>query len=74
MNSSIAFVFPGQGSQHLGMLSELAELYPQVLQQFDIVSDRVGYDVWQMTQDGPLARLNQTEYTQVAMLTATAWY
>ena len=70
MNSSIAFVFPGQGSQHLGMLSELAELYPQVLQQFDIVSDRVGYDVWQMTQDGPLARLNQTEYTQVAMLTA----
>ncbi|MDI9818202.1 MULTISPECIES: ACP S-malonyltransferase [unclassified Legionella] len=65
-----AFVFPGQGSQSVGMLSELAETYPLVRDVFSLASEGVGYDVWQLTQEGPESRLNQTEYTQVAMLAA----
>ena len=65
-----AFVFPGQGSQSLGMLSALSEQYPVVQEVFQTVSDTLGYNVWQLTQDGPVETLNQTEYTQVAMLTA----
>jgi len=70
MKSTFAFVFPGQGSQHVGMLSELARIYPQVLRMFDAVSDRLGYDLWKLVQQGPEDRLNQTEQTQAAMLTA----
>lgn len=65
-----AFVFPGQGSQSIGMLAELASNYPIILQTFNQSSNAVGYDVWELTQSGPLERLNQTEHTQVAMLTA----
>lgn len=65
-----AIVFPGQGSQSVGMLQDLAIAYPSVLSVFTRVSDRLGYDVWQMVQDGPETVLNQTMYTQVAMLTA----
>lgn len=65
-----AFVFPGQGSQAVGMLSELAVTYPLVRDLFLIVSDRIGYDVWDLVQQGPEEKLNQTEHTQVAMLTA----
>jgi [acyl-carrier-protein] S-malonyltransferase len=68
--TNLAFVFPGQGSQSIGMLSELAELYPSVLETFQMVSDCIGYDLWQLTQNGPDSALNQTENTQVAMLTA----
>jgi len=67
---SIAFVFPGQGSQSLGMLSTLAEQHPVVLDVFNTVSDALGYDVWKLVQEGPAEQLNQTEFTQVAMLTA----
>lgn len=70
MASRIAFVFPGQGSQHLGMLSQLASAFPSVVKTFDTVSERLGYDLWTLTQQGPEQQLNQTEYTQVAMLTA----
>lgn len=70
MKSTFAFVFPGQGSQHVGMLSELARVYPQVLRMFEAVSDRLGYDLWKLVQQGPEDRLNQTEQTQAAMLTA----
>lgn len=70
MSFSFATVFPGQGSQHIGMLSDLAQSYPQVQQCFKAVSDRLGYDLWALTQEGPETRLNQTEYTQAAMLTA----
>ncbi len=70
MKSTIAFVFPGQGSQHIGMLSELAGSYPQVTQMFEAVSERLGYDLWTLIQQGPEERLNQTEQTQAAMLTA----
>ena len=70
MLSTVAFVFPGQGSQSLGMLQELAAQYAVITEQFAIVSERLGYDVWDLVQHGPEAKLNQTEYTQVAMLTA----
>jgi len=65
-----AYIFPGQGSQSLGMLQELAVNFPLVLELFGSVSERVGYDVWELVQHGPEERLNQTEHTQVAMLTA----
>ena len=65
-----AFVFPGQGSQSVGMLAELAETYPLIGDVFALVSDSLGYDLWQLVQMGPESRLNQTEHTQVAMLTA----
>ncbi|MDX2345860.1 MAG: ACP S-malonyltransferase [Legionella sp.] len=69
-SSQKAFVFPGQGSQALGMLDALNAEYPVVQEAFTCVSDALGYDLWQLTQTGPIEQLNQTEYTQVAMLTA----
>lgn len=68
--SNIAYVFPGQGSQSVGMLSDLASHHPLVIERFSSVSDRLGFDVWSMVQSGPEATLNQTEHTQVAMLVA----
>lgn len=65
-----AFVFPGQGSQSLGMLKALSEAHSEVETTFGVVSDALGYDVWALTQEGPEEKLNQTEYTQVVMLTA----
>lgn len=65
-----ALVFPGQGSQSVGMLAELAEKYPSVPELFATVSEHLGYDLWALVQHGPEATLNQTEYTQVAMLVA----
>ncbi len=65
-----AFVFPGQGSQSVGMLSELAVSYPSIRHHFSSVSERVGYDLWDLVQQGPDTKLNQTEHTQVAMLVA----
>lgn len=68
--TTLALVFPGQGSQAVGMLDDLAARFPVVSQTFNQVSDRLGYDLWQLVQNGPAEKLNQTEYTQVAMLTA----
>ncbi len=65
-----AYVFPGQGSQFVGMLSELASQHPIITEIFSTVSERVGYDVWHLVQHGPEEMLSQTEHTQVAMLTA----
>ncbi len=65
-----AFVFPGQGSQSVGMLSELAAEYNLVGETFKQASDALGYDLWQLIQDGPEEQLNQTDRTQPAMLTA----
>lgn len=70
LRSPVAFVFPGQGSQHLGMLAALASEYPKVEELFATVSKQLGYDLWALTQYGPLEQLNETEYTQAAMLTA----
>lgn len=66
----LAFVFPGQGSQSIGMLAELAQAYPGVTQTFQQASDVLGYDLWQLVQQGPEAELNRTDRTQPAMLAA----
>lgn len=66
----LAVVFPGQGSQAVGMLSALAERFPLVRETFDEASSVLGYDLWDLTQNGPEAELNRTEKTQPAMLAA----
>jgi len=63
-------VFPGQGSQSVGMLAELAAGYPQVEDTFAEASAALGYDLWQLVQSGPEEMLNQTDRTQPAMLAA----
>lgn len=67
---SVAFVFPGQGSQSIGMMSALAKLSPIVESTFAEASSVLGYDLWRRCQDGPPDLLNATECTQPAMLTA----
>ncbi len=67
---SLAFVFPGQGSQSIGMLKELAEAESVVLDTFKIASDALGYDLWDITQQGPQEKLNSTDITQPALLAA----
>jgi [acyl-carrier-protein] S-malonyltransferase len=65
-----AFVFPGQGSQSVGMLGALAAAEACVRETFDEASGVLGYDLWKLTSEGPDAALNATERTQPAMLTA----
>ena len=65
-----AFIFPGQGSQSIGMLADLAAEFPIVKQTFAEASEALGYDLWQLVQNGPEADLNQTDKTQPAMLAA----
>jgi len=67
---SIAFVFPGQGSQSVGMLSALEPLSPCIRETFAEASEVLGFDLWRLCQDGPADALNATEATQPAMLTA----
>ena len=67
---SLAFVFPGQGSQSVGMMSALANVSPVVVATFAEASAVLGYDLWQLCQEGPAELLNSTERTQPAMLTA----
>jgi [acyl-carrier-protein] S-malonyltransferase len=67
---SLAFVFPGQGSQSVGMLAALARLSPVIESTFADASQVLGYDLWRRCQEGPAEALNATECTQPAMLTA----
>jgi [acyl-carrier-protein] S-malonyltransferase len=67
---SLAFVFPGQGSQSVGMMAALAEVSPLVRDTFAEASEVLGYDLWQRCQEGPAELLNATECTQPAMLSA----
>lgn len=67
---TLAFVFPGQGSQSPGMLAGLAAAEPTVLATFAEASAVLGYDLWQLCQSGPVESLNATERTQPAMLAA----
>ncbi len=69
-NDTLAFVFPGQGSQAVGMLGKLAAESPVVRNTFDEASKVLGYDLWQLCQQGPAEELNATEKTQPAMLVA----
>ncbi len=69
-NYNLAFVFPGQGSQSIGMLSEMAETFPLVKETFEQASDCLDFDLWKMVQQGSVEDLNQTHNTQPAMLTA----
>jgi [acyl-carrier-protein] S-malonyltransferase len=71
MTQSLALVFPGQGSQQIGMLRELAERYSVVRTSFEEASDALGYDLWQVVQEGPADALNATACTQPALLTAS---
>ncbi|MEL4390891.1 ACP S-malonyltransferase [Shewanella xiamenensis] len=68
---NVAFVFPGQGSQALGMLAELAAVQPIVGQTFAEASEVLGYDLWALVQDGPVETLNETDKTQPALLAAS---
>ena len=65
----IAVIFPGQGSQVVGMTSELAETYPEIRDTFSEASEALGEDLWAICQDEE--KLNQTQYTQPALLTAS---
>jgi [acyl-carrier-protein] S-malonyltransferase len=68
---TIAFVFPGQGSQSLGMLAELAAAQSTVQSTFAEASDVLGYDLWQLVQQGPEVELNNTTKTQPALLASS---
>ncbi len=67
---NLAFVFPGQGSQSLGMLSALAANHDEVRHTFERASDALGKDLWSIVVNGPEESLNQTQNTQPAMLAA----
>ncbi len=70
MSQNLAFVFPGQGSQQVGMLAELAEQHPVIKNTFAEASSVLGYDLWDLVQNGPEDDLNQTDKTQPALLTS----
>lgn len=67
---SLAMVFPGQGSQSLGMQRTLAAAFPEVAATYGEASEVLGYDLWQVTQEGPQEELDKTVITQPAMLAA----
>ena len=69
--NKLAFVFPGQGSQQVGMLADMLETYPIVRDTFVEAGDLLGYDVTDLVLNGPLEELNRTEKTQPALLTAS---
>lgn len=69
--ANLAFVFPGQGSQSVGMLAELAEQFAIIKHTFDEAGQALGYDLWQLVQQGPEAELNATHRTQPALLAAS---
>ena len=65
-----AVIFPGQGSQYIGMLKTCKDAI-EINETFSLASDILGYDLWQLVQQGPEDKLNQTQYTQVAILTTS---
>jgi len=67
---SLGVIFPGQGSQSIGMLADLAAEYPVVKQTFAEASEALELDLWALCQNGPEDTLNQTDVTQPALLTA----
>lgn len=75
MPDKIAFVFPGQGSQYVGMFSDLVDNFPAASEVFAEASAKLGYDLLSLCINGPEEKLDQTEHTQPALLTASyaAW-
>ena len=71
MSANIAFVFPGQGSQSVGMLAELGANHRVVVETFSQASEVLGYDLWQLVQHDQNGLLNQTHITQPALLSAS---
>ncbi len=71
INHTTAIVFPGQGSQSVGMLADVAQHFPEVTNTFREASDVLAYDLWSLSQQGPAEVLNQTEHTQPILLTAS---
>ncbi len=69
-NKNIAIVFPGQGSQSIGMVADLYENFSVVRDVYAEAGDVLGFDLWRMTVEGPIQTLNQTVNTQPAMLAA----
>ena len=67
---SLAFVFPGQGSQSVGMMNAMAAEFPVIKETFAEASQALGKDLWQLVEQGPEEKLNQTEITQPVMLVA----
>jgi [acyl-carrier-protein] S-malonyltransferase len=70
-SASLAFVFPGQGSQSVGMLAELAVAHPEVQTTFEEASQGAGLNLWNLAANGPEDQLNRTENTQPALLAAS---
>jgi [acyl-carrier-protein] S-malonyltransferase len=70
MSKTFAITFPGQGSQSVGMLADLAAAFATVKQTFDEGSEALGLDLWALSQDGPKDKLNETRNTQPALLCA----
>lgn len=70
-SAQLAFVFPGQGSQSIGMLAELAVVHPEVQTTFEEASQGAGVDLWNLAQQGPLDALNSTQNTQPVLLAAS---
>jgi len=70
-DNNLAIVFPGQGSQSVGMLSDVAAQFSEVKDTFDQASNVLGYNLWSLVENGPADQLNQTAYTQPALLTAS---
>lgn len=71
IDSTLAFVFPGQGSQTVGMLAEIAAQYQEVKHTFDEASIALNYDLWDLVQNGPAEKLDKTTHTQPALLAAS---
>lgn len=69
--SKFAMVFPGQGSQAVGMLADLASQFPVVMETFQQASEVLGYDLWDLIQNGTAEQLGQTQRTQPALLAAS---
>jgi [acyl-carrier-protein] S-malonyltransferase len=68
----IAFIFPGQGSQSIGMFGEIAKKFVEIKDFYEEASEVLGFDLWQLVCSGPEEKLNQTMYTQPALLVGEA--
>ncbi|MES2217049.1 MAG: ACP S-malonyltransferase [Pseudomonadota bacterium] len=71
MTNTLGIVFPGQGSQSVGMLADLAPEFPEIIATFNEASAVLGYDLWQLTEQGPAEELDKTVRTQPALLAAS---